>query len=64
MIPEEKSNEKTPFNKIIKEQMLAYGFEKTETQDYAKEALDGITKIIVRVPDAPMILPKIKLLIW
>ena len=44
--------EKRLFNKIMKEQMLSYGFEKTGTQDYAKEAVDGITKIIVRVPDA------------
>jgi hypothetical protein len=43
--------EKRLFNKIIKEQMRSYGFEKTGTQDYAKEAADSITKIIVRVPD-------------
>ncbi len=39
------------FNKIIKEQMLSYGFEKVGTLDYAKEAADGITKMIVCVPD-------------
>ena len=43
--------EKRLFNKTIKEQMRSYGFEKIGTQDYAKEALDGTTKIIVRVPD-------------
>ena len=43
--------EKRLFNKLIKEQMLSYGFEKTGTRDYAKEAVDGITKIIVCVPD-------------
>lgn len=31
--------------------MLSYGFEKTGTRDYAKEAADGITKIVIRVPD-------------
>lgn len=44
--------EKRIFNRIIKQQMIFYGFEKTGTQDYAKEAVDGITKIIIRVPDA------------
>ena len=43
--------EKRLFNKLIKEEMLSYGFEKTGTRDYAKEAADGITKIIIRVPD-------------
>lgn len=49
---EENEMEKSLFNKIIKQQMLSYGFEKTGRQDYAKEATDFITKIIVRVPDA------------
>ncbi len=31
--------------------MLSYGFEKTGTLDYAKEATDGVTKIVVRAPD-------------
>lgn len=39
------------FNKIIKREMISYGFEKTGTYDYAKEAVDGITKIVVRAPD-------------
>ena len=43
--------EKREFNKIIKQKMLSYGFEKTGSRDYAKEAPDGITKIIVQVPD-------------
>ena len=43
--------EKREFNKIIKQKMLSYGFEKTGTRDYAKEAPDGITKIIVQVSD-------------
>lgn len=43
--------EKRIFNQIIKKQMLSFGFEKTSTYDYAKEAEDGIAKIIVRVPD-------------
>lgn len=43
--------EKRIFNKIIKEQMFSYGFEKTGAYDYAKTALDGITKIVIRTPD-------------
>ena len=43
--------EKREFNKIVKQKLLFYGFEKTGPRDYAKEALDGITKIIVQVPD-------------
>ena len=43
--------EKREFNKISKQKLLSYGFEKTGPRDYAKEALDGITKIIVQVPD-------------
>lgn len=43
--------EKRLFNKLIKEQMLSYGFERTGTRNYAKEAADGITKIVIRVPD-------------
>ena len=42
--------EKRIFNKIIKQQMLSYGFEKTGSLEYAKEALDGTTKIVVRAP--------------
>jgi len=43
--------EKREFNKIIKQKMLSYGFEKTGPRDYAKEAADGTTKIIVQAPD-------------
>ena len=43
--------EKREFNKAVKQKLLSYGFEKTGPRDYAKEALDGITKIIVQVPD-------------
>ena len=43
--------EKRAFNKIIKQKMLSHGFEKTGPRDYAKEALDGTTKIIVQSPD-------------
>ena len=43
--------EKREFNKIVKQKLLSYGFEKTGSRDYAKEAVDGITKIIVQVPD-------------
>jgi hypothetical protein len=43
--------EKRLFNKIIKQQMLSYGFEKTGALEYAKEAQDGITKVIVLTPD-------------
>ena len=43
--------EKREFNKIVKQKLLSYGFEKTGPRDYAKEAVDGITKIIVQVPD-------------
>ena len=44
--------EKRLFNQIIKQQLLSYGFEKTSTQDYAKEATDSMTKLIIRIPDA------------
>ena len=43
--------EKREFNKLVKQKLLSYGFEKTGSRDYAKEALDGITKIIVQAPD-------------
>ncbi len=43
--------DKREFNKIVKQKLLSYGFEKTGSRDYAKEAADGITKIIVQVPD-------------
>ena len=43
--------EKREFNKIVKQKLLSCGFEKTGPRDYAKEASDGITKIIVQVPD-------------
>lgn len=48
--------EKREFNKIVKQKLLFYGFEKTGPRDYAKEALDGITKIIVQVPDETIFL--------
>lgn len=43
--------EKRLFNKIIKREMLAHGFDKTGSSEYAKEAKDGIAKIIVRTPE-------------
>ncbi|MBQ7378806.1 MAG: hypothetical protein IJW70_03885 [Clostridia bacterium] len=43
--------EKREFNKIVKQKYLSYGFEKTGPRDYAKEAMDGMAKIIVQVPD-------------
>ena len=43
--------EKREFNKIIKQQLLSYGFAKIGTYDYVKEAQDGKTKLIVRAPD-------------
>ena len=43
--------DKREFNKIVKQNLLSYGFEKTGSRDYAQEATDGITKIIVQVPD-------------
>jgi hypothetical protein len=46
--------EKREFNKIVKQKLLSCGFEKVGARDYAKEAMDGITKIIVQVPDETM----------
>ena len=43
--------EKRDFNKIIKQHLLSHDFEKIGTYDYAKESVDGITKIVVRAPD-------------
>lgn len=43
--------EKRNFNKIIKQHLLSHGFEKIGTYDYAKESVDGMTKIVVRAPD-------------
>lgn len=43
--------EKRIFNKIIKQLLLSYGFEKTGTYDYAKESVDGVTKVVIRAPD-------------
>lgn len=43
--------DKRNFNKTIKQLLLYYGFEKTGIYDYAKEAKDGVTKIVVRAPD-------------
>lgn len=43
--------EKRDFNKIIKQHLLSHGFEKIGTYDYAKESVDGVTKIVVRAPD-------------
>lgn len=43
--------EKREFHKIVKQRLLSCGFEKTGSRDYAKEAVDGMTKIIVQVPD-------------
>lgn len=43
--------EKRIFNKIIKQLLLSYGFEKTGIYDYAKESVDGVTKVVIRAPD-------------
>ena len=46
--------EKRLFNKIIKEQMLFYGFEKNDRLNYSKLSSDGTAKFVVRVPDGKM----------
>lgn len=43
--------EKRNFNKIIKQLLLSYGFEKIGVFDYVKESVDGVTKVVVRAPD-------------
>lgn len=43
--------EKRIFNKIIKQLLLSYGFEKISVYDYAKESVDGVTKVVIRAPD-------------
>ena len=43
--------EKRAFNKVLKQRLLENGFEKTGRTAYAREAADGITKIVIRVPD-------------
>ena len=46
--------EKRLFNKIIKEKMLLYGFEKNDRLNYSKLSSDGNVKFVVRVPDGKM----------
>lgn len=43
--------EKRLFNKIIKQQMLLYGFEKNDNLNYSKRSSDGTTKFVVRIPN-------------
>lgn len=43
--------DKRLFNKIIKKQMLAHGFTKTGSSEYAKDCKDGKTKIVIRTPE-------------
>lgn len=43
--------EKRLFNKIIKQQMLFYGFEKNDNLNYSILSLDGTTKFVVRIPN-------------
>jgi hypothetical protein len=43
--------DKRLFNKIIKKQMLLWGFEKTGSSEYAKDCKDGMTKIVIRTPE-------------
>ena len=43
--------EKRLFNKIIKQQLLLYGFEKNDNRNYSKLSLDGTVKLVVRVPN-------------
>ena len=43
--------EKRAFNKVLKQRLLENGFEKTGRACYAREAADGITKIVIRAPD-------------
>ena len=43
--------DKNVFNKIVKQQIVSYGFAKTGPYDYAKDAQDGITKIVLRAPN-------------
>ena len=46
--------EKRLFNKLIKKQMLLYGFEKNDRLNYSKLSSDGTAKLVVRVPDGKM----------
>lgn len=39
------------FNKVLKRELLSYGFVKSGTLDYSKECCDGTSKIILRAPD-------------
>ena len=43
--------DKRKFNKIIKREMLSFGFAKTGTAEYAKDCNDGMTKIVMRTPE-------------
>ena len=43
--------DKRLFNKIIKKQMLSWGFEKKGSSEYAKDCKDGMTKIVIRTPE-------------
>lgn len=43
--------DKRQFNKIIKREMLSYGFTKTGTTEYARDCKDGLTKIVIRTPE-------------
>lgn len=43
--------DKRQFNKIIKKEMLSYGFTKTGPTEYAKDCEDGKTKIVMRTPE-------------
>ncbi len=46
--------EKRFFNKIIKEQMLSYGFVKNDSLNYSKRSSDETVQFVVRVPDGKM----------
>ena len=41
--------EKRLFNKLIKKQMLLYGFEKNDRLNYSKLSSDGTAKLVVRI---------------
>lgn len=43
--------DKRKFNKMIKREMLAHGFTKTGSIEYAWDCKDGKTKIVVRTPE-------------